>query len=304
MSDARQTIPVIYNPASKGGNSANKGAMLQALSPLIDLVPTGGPGDATNIAERLVRSGARQIVAAGGDGTINEVIKGVLNADSKRDVAFGVLPMGTANVFALELGLPMNHLERCWRVIERGGSRMVDVWTGNGKPFIQLAGIGFDAAVIDETSYEFKQLAGPMSYVLNAMRIFGESHETLSVDADTLDAPIDAAFVLVGNGKRYGGPLKFFPEAENDDGLLDVVVFCKQELAVLLKFFHAVALGNLPKSGSDFFGFQCKTLKITSEHRAPFELDGELGGMTPLEIVHAGKLQVNVLREASKNHSG
>lgn len=294
--DTRHTIPVIYNPASKGGSSANKGAMLQALSPLIDLVPTGGPGDATNIAEGLVRSGARQIVAAGGDGTINEVIKGVLDADSERKVAFGVLPMGTANVFALELELPLNNLERCWQIIEKGDSRMVDVWSGNGKPFIQLAGIGFDAAVIDETSYEFKQLAGPMSYVLNAMRIFGESHETLTVEADTMDVPIDAAFVLVGNGKRYGGPMKFFPDAVNDDGLLDVVVFRKQELAVLLKFFHAITLGQIPKSGGDFFGFQCKKLQITSAHSVPFELDGELGGSTPLEIVHVGKLQVSVPR--------
>lgn len=271
--------------------------MLQALSPLIDLVPTEKPGDATYIAEGLVRSGARQIVAAGGDGTINEVIKGVLNADRQREVAFGVLPMGTANVFALELGLPMHHLERCWQVIEKGATRMVDVWSGNGKPFIQLAGIGFDAAVIDETSYEFKQLAGPMSYVLNAMRIFGESHETLTVEADTLDKPVEAAFVLVGNGMRYGGPMKFFPQAKNDDGLLDVVVFCKQELAVLLKFFHAVALGEIPKQGGDFFGFQCKRMKVTSPHRVPFELDGELVGSTPLEIVHAGKLQVSVPKE-------
>jgi len=292
--DKRQTIPVIYNPASKGGSSANKGSMLQALSPLIDLVPTEKPGDATHIAEGLVRSGVRKIVAAGGDGTINEVIKGVLNADSQREVAFGVLPMGTANVFALELGLPMNNLERCWQIIEKKESRMVDVWTGNGKPFIQLAGIGFDAAVIDETSYEFKQLAGPMSYVLNAMRIFGESHETLTVEAETMNKPLEAAFVLVGNGMRYGGPMKFFPQAKNDDGLLDVVVFCKQELAVLLKFFHAVALGEIPKRGGDFFGFQCKKLKITSTHSVPFELDGELVGSTPLEIVHAGKLQVSV----------
>lgn len=294
MTEKRQTIPVIYNPASKGGNSANKGAMLHALSPLIDLVPTGGPGDATHIAEGLVRSGVRQIVAAGGDGTINEVIKGVLNADKKREVAFGVLPIGTANVFALELGLPMNNLERCWQIIERGGSRKVDVWAGNGKPFIQLAGIGFDAAVIDETSYEFKQLAGPMSYVLNAMRIFGESHERLTVEADTINTPINAAFVLVGNGMRYGGPMKFFPDAMNDDGLLDVVVFCKQELPVLLKFFHAVALGQIPKRGGDFFAFQCKKLNISSEHSVPFELDGELVGSTPLKIAHAGKLQVSV----------
>ena len=294
MSYQSQRVPVIYNPASKGGNSSNKSAMLQALSARIDLVPTGGPGDATNIAERLVRSGARKIVAAGGDGTINEVIKGILNADTEREVDFGVLPIGTANVFALELELPLNNLDRCWKIIEDGHCRQVDIWTGNGKPFIQLAGIGFDAAVIDETTFEFKQLAGPMSYVLNAMRIFGESHETLTVEADTLDESVDAAFVLVGNGKRYGGPMKFFPDAVNDDGLLDVVIFRKQELAVLLKFFHAISLGEVPKSGGDFFGFQCESLKIHAEHSVPFELDGELAGSTPLEIVRAGKLRVSV----------
>lgn len=292
--DKHQIIPVIYNPAAKGGNSANKSALLQALSPLIDLVPTEKPGDATQIAEGLMRSGVRKIVAAGGDGTINEVIKGVLKADRRGEVSFGVLPIGTANVFALELGLPMHHLQRCWQIIEKGGSREVDVWAGNGKPFVQLAGIGFDAAVIDETSYEFKQLAGPMSYVLNAMRIFGEPHETLTVEADTIAEPVEAAFVLVGNGMRYGGPMKFFPRARNDDGLLDVVVFRKQEIAVLLKFFHAVALGELPSAGDDFFWFQCKRLQITSAHSVPFELDGELVGSTPLEIVHAGKLQVSV----------
>ncbi|QQL44497.1 diacylglycerol/lipid kinase family protein [Sulfuriroseicoccus oceanibius] len=295
-------IPIIYNPAAKSARSSHREAQLSALSPRVQLVPTTCAGDATRIATELVQEGATTIVAAGGDGTINEVVKGIAACgDAAKDVHLGVLPVGTANVFAQELGLPMLEMglpglgmHRCWKIIESGATRRVDVWTGNDMPFIQLAGIGFDAAVINETSWEQKKIAGPLSYLMNAVRIFGESHENVTVTSNALAAPLQGAFVLIGNGQRYGGPMRFFPEAANDDGLLDVMVFKKQEIPALLKFFAAVGTGQIPKSGNDFEFFRCHSLDISAEGQVPFELDGELCGTTPVAIRHAGTINVKV----------
>ena len=108
-----------------------------------------------------MREGFERIVAAGGDGTINEVVNGIAGSDA----ALGLLPMGTMNVFATELGLPSYDLNRCWEIIKAEHTRLIDLPSANGKHFVQLAGVGLDAQVVKETSLALKRNFGPLSYL-------------------------------------------------------------------------------------------------------------------------------------------
>ena len=125
------------------------------------------PGEAEALARNAVEEGFVRIVAAGGDGTVNHVANGIAGTNA----ALGLLPLGTVNVFAMELGLPAHNLQGCWSIIEDGNVRLVDLPSANGKHFVQLAGVGLDAQVVKETSLAFKRSFGPLSYLISAAQI-------------------------------------------------------------------------------------------------------------------------------------
>src|SRR6476646_11084461 len=126
-------------------------------------------GEAETLARRAVEEGFGRIVAAGGDGTVNHVANGIAGSDA----ALGILPMGTVNVFAMELGLPVNDLDRCWEIIQTGTTRLVDLPSANGKYFVQIGGIGLDAQAVQETTLAFKRSLGTLSYLISAAHIAG-----------------------------------------------------------------------------------------------------------------------------------
>ena len=128
---------------------------------------TAHGGEAEGLARRAVEEGFGRIVAAGGDGTVNHVANGIAGSNA----ALGILPMGTVNFFAMELGLPSNDLELCWQIVEAGNMRLVDLPSANGKYFVQLGGIGLDAQAVKETTRAFKRSLGPLSYLISAAQI-------------------------------------------------------------------------------------------------------------------------------------
>ena len=115
---------------------------------------------------------------------MNNVANGIAGSDA----ALGILPMGTVNVFAMELGLPVNDLERCWEIIQTGNSRLVDLPSANGKYFVQLGGIGLDAQAVKETTVAFKRSLGPLSYLISAAHIASRQPPQLSIQSE--DAPV------------------------------------------------------------------------------------------------------------------
>ena len=119
------------------------------------------------MARNAAAEGFRKIVAAGGDSAINEVVNGLAGSAA----TLGLLPIGTVNVFALELGLPTHNLELCWDIIEADETRLVDLPSANGKYFVQLAGVGLDAQVVKETSLKLKRNFGPLSYLISAAQV-------------------------------------------------------------------------------------------------------------------------------------
>ena len=215
---------VIFNPAARGEKSQRVRRFLETkASSSVTLAPTQRADEARLLAARAVSDGYRVIVAAGGDGTINEVVNGIGTSGS----ALGVLPLGTVNVFAQELGIP-RQLEAAWALIQHGRPRTIDLARaeshGAVRYFIQLAGVGFDARAVRTASWELKKKIGPLSYVWAGLKTLSVPHARIEVSANGNGSAAGVA-VLIGNGRYYGGRFTLFPKARMDDGLLDVCVF-------------------------------------------------------------------------------
>ncbi|MFM7182433.1 MAG: diacylglycerol/lipid kinase family protein [Verrucomicrobiales bacterium] len=276
-------IPLIHNPAARSEKSARLGRLISKLEPAPSVHVTAGPGSARHIAAELARRRMPVVAAGGGDGTVNEVVAGLLDAAAEGFPLpeLGLMPFGTMNVFALEVGLPVRNIRECWEVITAGAARDVDLWVANGQPLVQLGGVGLDAAVVAETTWEMKRRIGPLGYLVNAARVLARPAPKLTITVDGLE--MEGALILLGNGKRYGGPLKVFPSAEPDDGLLDVLVLKKQTAGDVLGFLAALATGSIEKFPGVWMG-RGEKIEATSAREVPVELDGEAAGVTPLRV--------------------
>lgn len=248
---------------------------------------TAHAGDAETLARGAVDEGFQRVVAAGGDGTVNNVANGIAGSHA----TLGILPLGTVNVFAMELGLPSNDLQRCWDVIQAGNVRLVDLPSANGRHFVQLGGIGLDAQAVKETTLAFKRSLGPLSYLISAAHIAARQPPKLSIKSE--DAAVrEGSFLLVGNGRLYGGPFPFFKQAAVDDGLLDVVVFKRLGFLEILKYLHDVVFSSDIRVPEVEY-FQTRHLRVSSDQDVPMELDGELAGNCPVDFeMHEKALSV------------
>ncbi len=269
---------VILNPAARGERATRFRKRVAELTDGAVLLSTARCGDAESLARDAAQQGFQHIVAAGGDGTVNEVVNGIAGSGA----ALGLLPLGTMNVFATELGLPTGDLEACWRIIQDGRTRAVDLPNANGKHFVQLAGVGLDAQVVKETSRAFKRTLGPLSYLISAAQIATRQPPRLQIESE--DAVTDeGSFVLVGNGRLYGGPFPFFKQAVLDDGLLDVLVFKRLNYLQMMRYLQDVIFSSQITS-PDVEYFHTKSLRVTSEGAVPVEIDGELIGNCPVQF--------------------
>ena len=278
---------VILNPAARGARTQRLRTQVEKLTRDAILWTTSGAGEAESLARNAAAEGYQRIVAAGGDGTINEIVNGIAG----QNVSLGLLPLGTMNVFAAELGLPANDLGKCWGIIEQNRTRRVDLPRANRKHFVQLAGVGLDAQAVKETSGAFKRNFGPLSYLISAVQIASRTPPVLAIESDEATT-VEGSFVLVGNGRLYGGRFPFFKQAVMNDGLLDVIVFKRLSYVDIIRYLQDVVF--TPQiSSPEVEYFQTKRLRVTSAESVPVEIDGELIGNCPVEFrIRAGGLRV------------
>ena len=286
---------VILNPAARSGRAGNFVEVLQELpgNPVVRF--TTRPREAETLAREAVAQGYKKIVAAGGDGLINEVVNGIVSSSAPdsfdQPVALGVLPLGTMNVFASELKLPLDSLEAAWEVILENRFRHVDLAcatylkTQQQRFFVQLAGIGLDAEVLEETSSAFKMAFGPVSYFFSFLKVLLKKQPTLLLRCEE-NGEKKGTSILLGNGKFYGGAFPFFPEAALDDGHLHVLLFKHHHFWELLGNLPALLVGQ-PSSLRTVQYFKTKELAIISQDprfQIPFELDGEMVSHLPIRF--------------------
>jgi len=281
-------ILVILNPTARSERAKQAWKEIKHLRGS-KVHATAAAGDARALAREAVKQGYRTVVAAGGDGTINEIVNGLAGSE----VALGILPVGTMNVFASELGIPAN-LQKAWNVIGEGHTRRIDLARANNEYFVQLAGVGLDAQVVQATSANFKRNFGPLSYLISAAQIAARKPPRLIVES--ADRVVDGSFVLIGNGRFYGGPITLFSEARIDDGRLDVLVFKNLGYLDIARYVGGIIMGTHTELG-DVDYFQTRKVVVRSDQEVPIEVDGEIAGELPATFrISSRKLRVVVPR--------
>jgi diacylglycerol kinase family enzyme len=313
---------VIFNPAARGNKARHFRHHLDEIGGQSALKATAAPGDARRLAAEAVADGYDLIVAAGGDGTVNEVLNGIGDApDGFARARLGVLPLGTVNVFARELKIPLR-LERAWEILRRGSETKIDLprveFSANGKIerryFIQLAGAGLDARAIELVDWRHKKKVGPLAYVVAGLKALSETKPQIMAREDvvaqasaptgcggvpppdgesrtgTAAPPFTGEMVLVGNGKFYGGPFEIFPGADLRDGMLDVCILPRVNFATLLGCApDFIARRKLPEKAVR--RFRAAAFELSGE--SGFELDGEWIGSLPAKFsAERGRLRV------------
>ncbi len=261
--------PLIFNPKARGQTGGRFLRFLMEHAGRFAMYGTNHAGEARELAAKLAAEGEPVVIAAGGDGTLNEVVSGLAGSST----VLGVLPAGTMNVFAREMGIPFDSLERAFAVIEAGFIRDVDLFEANGSPFMQMAGVGFDAAVIEETTWESKRMLGPLAYLLAAVKVLGERPEKLEITlADGRRE--EGVAVIAGNGSLYGGQFKVFRNADNSDSKLDVIIYKEAGYRLVLDSLRGLAFGGIDLQASTSY-IQTESFVVRSPVEVPVEVDGE-----------------------------
>jgi diacylglycerol kinase (ATP) len=265
----RQRYPLIFNPKARSEKGGKVLRFLMEHAGRFTMYATNHAGEARELAAQFAAQGEPVVLAAGGDGTLNEVVSGLAGTNS----VLGVLPAGTMNVFAREMGIPFDSLERALAVIERGFVREVDLFEANGSPFVQMAGVGFDAQVIEETTWESKRMLGPLAYLLAAVKVLGEKPPKMEIIcADGRRE--EGVAVLAGNGSLYGGQFRLFRNADNRDSKLDVLVYKEAGYKLVLDSLRGLAFGGIDLVASTSC-FQTESFTVRADREVPVEVDGE-----------------------------
>jgi YegS/Rv2252/BmrU family lipid kinase len=261
--------PLIFNPKARSQKGGKVRRFLTKHADKFSLHATTRAGEARELAAAFAGRGEPVVIAAGGDGTLNEVVSGLAGSST----VLGVLPAGTMNVFAREMGIPFISLERALAVIEAGHVSEIDLFEANGSPFVQMAGVGFDARVIEETTWESKKMLGPLAYLLAAVKVLGETPPKMEVVFADGHREQGVA-VLAGNGALYGGQFRFFRNADNRDSKLDVIVYKEAGYRLVLDSLRGLALGGIDLMASTSY-VQTESFTVFAEREVPVEVDGE-----------------------------
>ncbi len=304
---------MIFNPAARGEKARRFRRQLDAIGAQCAFKATTAPGDARRLAAEAVRDGFDLIAAAGGDGTVNEVLNGIGDApDGFTRARLGVLPLGTVNVFARELKIPLK-IESAWEVLQLGHETKIDLprveFSANGvlqkRYFCQLAGAGLDTRAIELVDWQHKKQVGKVAYVIAGLKALCEKKPEIVARAScpyvsnpegthglNARATISGELVLIGNGKFYGGSFVILPRADLRDGRLDICVLPRANWWTLLRSAPSLLLrGKLPASVAQYLS--AETFELTSEPPAAFELDGEWVGKLPVTFsIEREKLRV------------
>ncbi len=301
-------IGFIVNPAS-GSAAGFQKHLHKAIHHLekqgcaVELLKTQNKGDGVRLARQLADRGFDVAVAVGGDGTINEVCNGLAYHTG---TALAVLPAGTGNVYAAELGIPIwsllnpDAIIKGADVILSGRRRRIDLGKvhtaeGNSRYFLMWCGIGLDAAItqVKPPSTQMRELnyaTWALSGLMVAYEFMGTS-ANITIDTQTIKKRVLMA--VVSNGQLYGRVWRLAPDAKMDDGLLDLAVMTGHGWPSTFRHIISIALKQHVKD-PDFLLYRTTRLSLTAKQTLPVHVDAEPFGTTPVEIEIA-PLALNVI---------
>lgn len=263
-------IKLIANPIAGGNARRQIDRLCRHLTERghdVDLFLTSARGDAEAAARAAREQGYERIVAAGGDGTLNEVINGL--APSTIPLAF--IPLGTVNVLALEIGLPFDLLAAA-EVAISGVPTPVCLGTAGKRKFLLMAGIGFDAQVVRALDSRLKRGIGRFAYVVAALKILStwQPSPLIVTLADGSKEQVEG--VIIGNGRLYGGSFSLTPHACLEADTFEVLLLRRSSRWALLRA-GLCALRHRPPAPWD--GTLLHTPRLTISGEAPIQIDGD-----------------------------
>jgi len=298
---------VIINPAAAMGKTAQRSeAITEGLTKTLGsgfrILRTNGPGDAESLAREAVRDGMELIIAVGGDGTIQEIVNGMLTAGKSgaHTCGLGIITSGTGNGFAQSLGLP-GDLEGQLAMLRSSHIRAVDVaWlelcSHKGRFVINETQIGIGGEVVRRVRGKLKMLGGKIAFgvgtVASAVR-FPNRHLTVVTDAMSFGGAYTG--ITISNGEFTGGGMNLTPGAAMDDGALDVLVMHAMGVFERLWNFPKIYSANHLRS-AHFSLMRTGTISVASDEVVPVAADGELLGFAPCSVrvvPHALKIRMN-----------
>lgn len=287
-----QRLSVIYNPTAGGRRRRLFEKVMSALEAAgcqVALNKTSCAGDAERLAAELASESCDRLVVAGGDGTLNEVVNGLASSASAPPLA--LIPLGTANVLASEIGLPVR-ADSIVSTILDGLPRPISLGAVNGRRFVLMAGAGFDAWTVADVDIGLKRRIGKGAYVWSTLRsLFRFPFERYQVIVDGV--PHSAASVVIANARHYGGPYVIAPDASLERPDLEVCLFRRGGRFQALRYGAALVLGRLP-SLSDLDVIRGTTIQVSVNKapgepvriaQEPVQSDGDIVAQLPAEIV-------------------
>ncbi|HTZ99821.1 MAG TPA: diacylglycerol kinase family protein [Candidatus Aquilonibacter sp.] len=298
MPDGIKDAVLIYNPTS-GRKRHRRFVEIEQAARLLketgiatEIAPTTGPGSATEIARRAVEQRRGMVIACGGDGTINEIINGLAGSQ----VPMALLPAGTANILAKELGIPWD-IPHAARLIPGGIVRRIalgiafplngnasDAMPRTGRYFLSVGGAGPDGAIVNGVHKGLKDNAGILAYWIEGMRqLFGYSFPEMRVRSDGQDRK--ATILIAGRTVNYGGPFKITTNANLYDNCFEFLINSKKSRLEYLACLPAIWFGKLREMDGIEMWKAAETIVEPAGNDPVFaQVDGEPVGRLPIHF--------------------
>jgi YegS/Rv2252/BmrU family lipid kinase len=281
----------IINPTS-GQHRAEQ--LPSHLSPLLSNMAaavhfTEGRGDAESVARNAAINGSYDgIIVVGGDGTVNEVVNGIVHSPSNGShITIGIVPMGTSNILATELGIPIHALAEHIEIIKNAHRRKIDVGIVDERCFTMMASYGFDAEAVKHVQPQVKDFMGAPAYILSGMAAlakYNASKVVITIDDERIES--EAFVVVVANTSAYAVEhVKIAPFAAIDDGWLDVCIFERppnDKIGFLGQILLLMARRHLGDPRVRYY--RGKTVSVEATPPMLGQIDGDPARSTPVKI--------------------
>jgi YegS/Rv2252/BmrU family lipid kinase len=278
-------IFVVLNPMAGSANAADvRQALEKHLGELIqtDIYETTGHEDVVAIVRAELTNSPSVVVAAGGDGTISDVAEALIGAD----VRLGIIPVGTANIFARELGIPLDLEDACALLDSQPNTTSIDAMKVGDQYFVLQIGIGIDSLMIRDTDRQSKRRFGRAAYLWTAFtRLIGYQPVRFTIVADGKRVRPRASQVLIANGGVLGAPpFRWGPNIRPDDGKIDVcIVGARTALDYMGLIWHTI-VGQQRRDRNVRYLTAERSIAISADQPLPIQADGEIIGDTPIQI--------------------
>jgi diacylglycerol kinase (ATP) len=279
---AGQRLAAIFNPHSGGGGYLRDVPLifdaLRGLGYAVDEFETTEPGDASRLAREAVGAGFDLVCAVGGDGTVNETINGLAGSD----VPLAIIPTGTVNVLAMELGIPLEPPDAV-KLLGAGTVSWIDLGLAGDRYFALMAGVGMDAAVVASLNPVMKKAFKEAAFAVQGLANYFTKEEPL-IRVTCEERTVEGYFAVFGNASNYGGGFGITPLADMRDGLLDVCVLKDKSFLTTVWYWTAALINaHIRHPKVEYFRTESADVVTVEEGKEVLvQTDGEVAGKLPL----------------------